>query len=71
MSLSDEKDARAFRKGAGLVEALVDSDVEVAPQHLRRPRKGTPACGATSGLFFAATHLGVTCPDCLAVMRKR
>lgn len=69
--LSDEKDARAFRPDAGAIEAMIEAEIAVAPQHYRRPRKGTPACGATNGAFFAATEYGVTCGDCRAYLTRR
>lgn len=68
----DDKDSRAFNTHAGAVAALVDDDsIKVAPQHFRRPRKGTPACGATTGLFFASSRYGVTCPACLEALTKK
>jgi hypothetical protein len=69
--IDDEKDARAFRDGAGAIEALIDADLTLQPQHFRRPRKGTPACGATSGLFFASSAYGVTCEGCKASLAKK
>lgn len=66
---SEEKDARAFDPRAGAIEALIETDAPVAPQHYRRPRKGTALCGDGSFLF-AATRYGVTCAACRKALER-
>lgn len=67
--LDEEKDAKAFRDGAGAIEALLDAPLEIVPQHA--PKRGTTAgaCGAFGQV--KATGIGVTCPACLTIQAKR
>lgn len=58
----EDKDAKAFRPGAGAVEALIDADLPMQLQHYERPRLKRTACGVAGQI--AASPIAVTCPDC-------
>lgn len=65
----EDKDARAFREGAGAIEALLDVDLPMQLQHYERPRLKRSACGAFGQI--AATKSAVTCPACKRHLERK
>lgn len=67
----DDLDARAFNPRAKALTDLLEEDLPVQAQHLKkRTGFGSPACGAAGGQV-SQMGIGITCRACLKILAKR
>ena len=64
-----DDDARAFREGAGAIEAALEAPVALQVQHAPARAGFAARCGAYGQVVWGG--IGVTCPECLALMTAR